>query len=528
VAALNGEVRINVPGDGGGVMINPREIRWPDADVGSGMKVVPIQVVNPGSAPVELSASTITGASASEFDVRIDECVGAVLGPAESCRVFVRYQPAAPGVKLATLTIPEAGGPSHTTALEGFVHSGTTRVLLDSEPGDWVGSGNSYDYAPSNATIALGGSHERVQGSISGNNGDWWNFDFDAPDGGILVPGSTYTASRFPFNDAGAGLDFSGNGHGCDDIVGTFTISDISVNQRGELERFGANFEQHCNDSSDPALHGLIQFRTDSGTTSSSPQTLEVTRSGQGTVTSIPAGIACGEDCSETFALGTSVELVATPDPGHTFLGWSGACSGVGACHVKLINPREVGATFRPSADAASTGYRLDVTKAGTGSGVVTSAPSEVECGVDCTGYFGEDADVILTAVAARNSEFVGWSGACSGTGECVLDMTQDRDVTAPFAERTALTLSVRKRSGRVYASGKVSPNHYGHPVLVKLFVRRAGKYDQVAKKEATLDSVSTYDLSFRRRSADVCKLTGDFLGHADDLPSHAAIVFFC
>jgi hypothetical protein len=106
--------------------------------------------------------------------------------------------------------------------------------------------------------------------------------------------------------------------------------------------------------------------------------------------------------------------------------------------------------------------------------------------------------------------------------------MAQDLDAIASFAERTTLTLSVRKRSGRVYATGKVSPNHYGHLVLVKLYVRRSGKYEQAAKKEATLDSASAYEVSFHRRSADVCKLTGDFLGHADDLPSHAAVVFFC
>jgi len=50
--------------------------------------------------------------------------------------------------------------------------------------------------------------------------------------------------------------------------------------------------------------------------------------SGSGTVMSNPEGIACGSDCSERYAAGTTVILTAQPDEGHTFAGWSGDCSG--------------------------------------------------------------------------------------------------------------------------------------------------------------------------------------------------------
>lgn len=43
---------------------------------------------------------------------------------------------------------------------------------------------------------------------------------------------------------------------------------------------------------------------------------------GSGTVTSAPTGIACGTDCSETYAPAVSVTLTATPDAGSTFVGW--------------------------------------------------------------------------------------------------------------------------------------------------------------------------------------------------------------
>jgi len=46
--------------------------------------------------------------------------------------------------------------------------------------------------------------------------------------------------------------------------------------------------------------------------------------SGSGTVTSTPAGINCGADCSETFTIDTSVTLTATPAADSTFAGFSG------------------------------------------------------------------------------------------------------------------------------------------------------------------------------------------------------------
>ncbi len=62
---------------------------------------------------------------------------------------------------------------------------------------------------------------------------------------------------------------------------------------------------------------------------------LTVTKSGTGagTVTSDPAGISCGTDCSESYPSTSSVTLTATPNSGSTFGGWSGACSGTGDLH---------------------------------------------------------------------------------------------------------------------------------------------------------------------------------------------------
>jgi hypothetical protein len=85
-------------------------------------------------------------------------------------------------------------------------------------------------------------------------------------------------------------------------------------------------------------------------------QTLTVAKSGagSGTVTSSPAGINCGGDCSESYASGTGVTLTAAAAAGSTFAGWSGACSGTGSCAVTMSAARSVTATFNAATPVAT------------------------------------------------------------------------------------------------------------------------------------------------------------------------------
>ena len=78
--------------------------------------------------------------------------------------------------------------------------------------------------------------------------------------------------------------------------------------------------------------------------------TTQKTGSGSGTVTSNPAGIDCGSDCSENYASGTVVALTATAASGSTFTGWSGGdCSGTGTCTFTLNTDTTVTANFNPA-----------------------------------------------------------------------------------------------------------------------------------------------------------------------------------
>lgn len=78
-------------------------------------------------------------------------------------------------------------------------------------------------------------------------------------------------------------------------------------------------------------------------------------------------------------------------------------------------------------------GIILTVTKAGTGSGTVTSSPAGINCGSTCTANYVNGTSVILSAAPGSGSTFAGWSGGCIGTGNCSLSMTAARNVTATF-----------------------------------------------------------------------------------------------
>ncbi|MDQ8160495.1 MAG: S8 family serine peptidase [Gemmatimonadota bacterium] len=84
--------------------------------------------------------------------------------------------------------------------------------------------------------------------------------------------------------------------------------------------------------------------------------------------------------------------------------------------------------------------YVLAAALAGTGSGSVTA--TGVNCAVagnDCAELFAAGTSVSVTAKAASGSVFTGWSGACTGTGGCLVSMSSAKLVNATFGQAPAM-----------------------------------------------------------------------------------------
>lgn len=166
----------------------------------------------------------------------------------------------------------------------------------------------------------------------------------------------------------------------------------------------------------------------------------------------IISGGAVSGSCAVTLPEGTDAALTASASGElDQFAGWGSACSGTGAttdgatCTVPLNGDNAtVSAGFHGARALAVT-----IDGAGDAGGAVQIAGA-LSCvrggGVldgTCETSFAHNTVVTLTALPDAQSEFVEWSGACTGRdARCDVTMSQARAVTATMRERL-LTLNV-------------------------------------------------------------------------------------
>src|SRR5205807_6754995 len=140
----------------------------------------------------------------------------------------------------------------------GSTPSAGSYVYLNSDPGDYIGLGQTNSYTPTNSTIAVAANGGHLSVTVNGVQG--WTGDFQAMNTlSQLQPGYYGDLRRYPFqNPVKGGLDWSGEGRGCNTLLGWFAIDRVTY-ANGSLTALDLRFEQHC-DGQTPALHGAIHW----------------------------------------------------------------------------------------------------------------------------------------------------------------------------------------------------------------------------------------------------------------------------
>lgn len=159
-----------------------------------------------------------------------------------------------------------------TTVPVSNAETGTTALRLVSETGDFVGQGIRQTIIPAEGTF----SAERIPTDTSDPErhgvgisfrgfdflGDRWSLRFGAPMDATLMPGIYENATELPFQaTTEPGLRVDSNGRACGDLTGRFEVLEAVYGPSGEIEKFAANFEQHCG-GEPPALFGEVRFNS--------------------------------------------------------------------------------------------------------------------------------------------------------------------------------------------------------------------------------------------------------------------------
>lgn len=102
--------------------------------------------------------------------------------------------------------------------------------------------------------------------------------------------------------------------------------------------------------------------------------------------------------------------------------------------------------------------YSLDVVIDGTGKGTVTSPAFGISCNRNCSNVYDSGSAITLSA-DPDYSIFAGWSGGCSGIGNCNIALTANTSVTATFTKDEAHVTRISGQTPRYFSSLQAAYN---------------------------------------------------------------------
>ena len=139
-----------------------------------------------------------------------------------------------------------------------------TILYYFSEPGDYIGQGAEATFTDTDGAFSVAPTYNNGM-TVAFHTPDyshWWYLNLAAANGADLQPGAYENSERWPFESVGhPGLDFSGDGRGCNQSTGRFDVLEIVRDASGNIIQFAANWEQHC-EGFQPALFGQVRVNS--------------------------------------------------------------------------------------------------------------------------------------------------------------------------------------------------------------------------------------------------------------------------
>jgi len=359
----------------------------------------------------------ISGDDAGQFTVVSDACDGATLAASAECIVEIAFAPTSTGAMTATLSVSGDPGGTVVSALSGTGQAAAA-LAIDPATHDFGGVLVGANSDPYTLTITNDGDETTgtlgitvvsgfpdtfvitdqncVSQTLAGGASCTVTLQFEPDTSG--VKSATLQVYASPGGTVSATL--SGTGEGPAELSGNLSTHDFGDNEVSVTS--GAITWTVTNIGADPT--GTLAFSNSNAT-------------------DFPAT----HDCTGTLAGAESCSVSVSFAPG----------SG-GDKEALLSVSASPGGEATLSLSGAGL-YRLTV--GSTGTGLVTSTPSGVDCGSDCSALFAADTVVTLHASTSNGSDafFSGWSGdGCSGPlRDCQVTMDQSRTLNATFSAMT-------------------------------------------------------------------------------------------
>ncbi|MDQ6793416.1 MAG: hypothetical protein M3067_01095 [Chloroflexota bacterium] len=150
--------------------------------------------------------------------------------------------------------LPVSGGQAASPPANLFSYS--------SDYGDYIGLGRSDSFMAANSKFIVepGTTPDWLQLVVE--RGDsYWSIDLAAPSGHPLQVGTYENATRLGArNEKTPVLMIYGDGRGCNESTGSFTIKQIAFDQHGRLVALQATFVQRCEAPTTGDFHGTIAY----------------------------------------------------------------------------------------------------------------------------------------------------------------------------------------------------------------------------------------------------------------------------